>query len=491
MPKRGKSSPTEKPTPKKIKISLKQVLQHYIYKEEKDADKIIISEELEKRVKENKDDMKIINFLLNNMLGKMNINHMKTLDKTEKICKIMNIIINKNKRKWKDYINMNITYFKKLINIFIDNNYRQFNLEIANEFIKNLNYESIYYILSKEDEDVVEYQDYKINDYKLMILIILRGIQNNNFLRKIQKNIELINEKYVEIDVLNNTSDIDDDIINEKKDEKNEIKLPYFILFRKYELMTYLKKVVEKVEKDIKKVNTTFYQNYKIKKGKDEEIQYDDEWIKKQVDLYVKNKLSIIMEDKLRKETNFTEVLKKMDKIWKKSLENPVILENQKKLFDENKLSYERKEHLRKKYKFVPTIIKDKSNLNLPDNLKKLQDLPDDLIDMMILPEIRIKNEEIIKRLNILIKLWEKYNVIYNRYNPPSMPQNQQEYFGDAMYDSDETPEYERTLNTQKKIYDKKKGKKYIESKKDSLTKDLSITKKMVNSLSLRDSMSM
>lgn len=469
MPKRGKSSsPIEKPSPKKIKINLEEELQNYIYKE--DADKIIIPEELEKRVKENKDDKKIIDFLLNDMLEKMNVNHMKILHKTEKICKIMNIIINKDKRKWKDYINKNITYFKKLINIFINNNYGEFNLEIGNEFIKNLNHESIYYILSKEDEKV-DYQDYKINNYKLMILIILRGIQNNNFLRKIQKNIELRNEKYVEIDELNDTPDINNDIINEIKIEMDEIKLPYFILFRKYELMTYLKKVVEKVEKEIKKVNIKFYKNYKIEKGKDEEIHHNVEWIENQLDLYVKNELSIIMEDKLRKETNFTEVLKKKDKIWKKTLEDPVILENQKKLFDENKLSYERKEHLRKKYKFVPTIVED---------IGKLNPFDDDFIEIMIISPSRIKNEEIIKRLNILIKLWGKYNLIYYRYNPSKPPENQQGLEA-----------YENNKINMETIYDKKKNKKYIESKKDSLTKDLSITKKMVNSLSLRDSMSM
>lgn len=413
--------------------------------------------------------------------------------KGEKICKILNILIKKNKRKWKEFINANLEFFKILIlNMFGKlgkNEYRnyvlekKFNLELSFEFIKNLNHKSIYDILTiyvKEDIQITK------ENYEFIILLILLGIQNNNFLRKIQKNIENIDDIYMNIKknekLLNNieqNEDIDEeqidiinDIINNLEEKKKEYKetLPFFIegdeeeFYIYSELKKHLKNLIEKMEKDIKKVNITFYKNYNIKNGTETEMQYDIEWMEKQVDLYINNKLGKIMENKLREDTNFNEILKRKDKEWKRVLENnKKLIKKSKTLFDENKLSYERKEYLRKKYKFIPKIIENKGTLNV---------IPEDIFERMIILGNRLINEEIIKRVGILIKLWEKYIIIDNYYNPPLMPGNQRDH-----------ELYMDILSNNKKFYNSKKNKKYINSLENSFTKNLEISKNIVENI--------
>ena len=190
-----KLSPTEKPTPKKsIKKTFDTELKEYLLSVDSDNED---DKELYKNVLQNMNKDERFTFI-DELLKKPDSLYKTYNNVIHKIYKLLEIFINDDKNRWKKYINDNIDDFEILVmgmylNRYnsISKEYDKIDINIVFPFIKILNYKSIYKILSKfiiDDYYTLEF--YETQFTNINIALILQAIQNKNFLRKYEKDIE-------------------------------------------------------------------------------------------------------------------------------------------------------------------------------------------------------------------------------------------------------------------------------------------------------------
>tara|TARA_Y100000389_G_scaffold203906_1_gene254042 strand:- start:5739 stop:6284 length:546 start_codon:yes stop_codon:yes gene_type:complete len=179
--------------------------------------------------------------------------------------------------------------------------------------------------------------------------------------------------------------------------------------------------------------------------------------------------------NKLLERYEFTELLEKSDKLWKKELKQSKEdwVKETIKLYNENNLSNHRKLLFYEVHqdKVTDTLIKDMGELSIFK----------ELVDDIVIKKTDKKRFELINRLKLLLKIIKKDRKVYNYYNPPEIPQNQLGYYS-YDYEEGDVPEFEKKRETDSERFKKVKDKKYMDSK-DSKTKDLSIDINLVKKL--------
>lgn len=179
---------------------------------------------------------------------------------------ILNLFLDNIKEELKEDLNDNISKYNQIIKlIFIKEEYdSKFDISKSFQFIKLLNYKSIYYILSDliQEMDSEFYKKDDINDI-IFIILLLQGIRNKKFLKLVEK-------------------------------EKGEVEGQKSII---YELSNQIDKILDYIDKNKNmKANMTYAMKTKNQKIPNEIIKYIQEMIAKD-ETVIKNKLK----DKLKK----------------------------------------------------------------------------------------------------------------------------------------------------------------------------------------------